>query len=104
MQQRPIWLPEVRDLIALILICAMVGLMFALVLRPVTVPDTPVTNMLIGGFMTVGFSGVIQFYFGSSKGSSAKDDTISAIATAQAEAVPTVVKPAAPNSGFAKLG
>jgi hypothetical protein len=89
---RPFWLLETRDFIAIILICAMVGLMFALVLRPITVPDTPVTNMLIGGFMTVGFSAVIQFYFGSSKGSAAKDDTINTIAVgAAADAVAPVV-------------
>ena len=94
-KQRPFWLLETRDFIAILLILAMIGLMFALVLRPTNIPDTPVANMLIGGFMTVGFSAVIQFYFGSSKGSAAKDDTINSIATGQ---VPTVapVAPTAP--------
>jgi hypothetical protein len=115
MQQRPVWLPETRDFIGLILICAMVGLMFVMVLRPSLIPpDSPVVNMLIGGFMTVGFSAVIQFYFGSSKGSVAKDDTINAIATTQAAngveaaviaAAPAQVaaKPAAPPAGQVSL-
>jgi hypothetical protein len=103
---RPFWLLETRDFIAIILVMAMVGLMFALVLRPTTIPDTPVTNIVIGGFMTVGFSAVIQFYFGSSKGSVAKDDTINAIAagasppiveqTATSISAPATVTQAAP--------
>jgi hypothetical protein len=93
---RPFWLLETRDFIAIILVAAMVGLMFALVLRPTAIPDTPVANIVIGGFMTVGFSAVIQFYFGSSKGSVTKDDTISTLTAAAAESAPIVVSPPAP--------
>lgn len=84
---RPFWLLETRDFLAIMLVIAMIGLLFVLTLRPTAIPDTPVTNIVIGGFMTVGFSAVIQFYFGSSKGSVAKDDTINAMA----EATPPVV-------------
>lgn len=89
--QRPRWLPEVRDFIGMIIISAMVGMLFILLLRPVTVPDNQMTNILIGGFMTA-TTAVIQFYFGSSKGSVAKDDTINAIATGQATTA-AVVEP-----------
>lgn len=80
--RRPGWLPEVRDFIGMIVIGAMVGMLFILLLRPVSVPDNQMTNILIGGFMTA-TTAVIQFYFGSSKGSVAKDDTINAIASNQ---------------------
>lgn len=90
--RRPSWLLETRDFIAIILVSAMVGLLFALVLRPTTIPDTPIVNIVVGGFMTTGFAAIIQFYFGSSKGSAAKDDTINAIAAGQAgQTVPPVV-------------
>lgn len=84
---RPVWLPEVRDAIGLLVIGALVGMLFILLLRPVTVPDNQMTNILIGGFMTAS-TAVIQFYFGSSKSSLAKDDTINSMAVASAEAVP----------------
>ena len=103
---RPSWLPETRDFIALILVSAMVGLMFALVLRPTMIPDTPVTNLVIGGFMTSGFTAIIQFYFGSSKGSAAKDDTINAMASAQvpaAEATPVKPEPPRPQTSVLPL-
>lgn len=87
MQQRPIWVPEVRDLIGMSVIIAMISMLLILLLRPVTVPDNQMTNILIGGFMTA-TTAVIQFYFGSSKGSVAKDDTINAIATSQAVTLP----------------
>jgi hypothetical protein len=88
---RPFWLLETRDFLAIMLVIAMIGLLFVLTLRPTAIPDTPVTNIVIGGFMTVGFSAVIQFYFGSSKGSVAKDDTINAMAEATPAVVPAVV-------------
>jgi beta-lactamase regulating signal transducer with metallopeptidase domain len=90
MKPRPFWIPEVRDLIGIVVISAMVGMLLILLLRPVTVPDNQMTNILIGGFMTA-TTAVIQFYFGSSKGSVAKDDTINAIATSQSVA-PTVIE------------
>ena len=85
--KRPFWIPEVRDIIGLFVISAMIGMLFVLLLRPITVPDNQMTNMLIGGFMTAS-TAVIQFYFGSSKQSAAKDDTISNMATAAAEPAP----------------
>lgn len=104
MQQRPVWMPETRDFIALMLVGALIGLLFTMVLRPVSIPDNAVTNLLIGGFMTV-VTGIAQFYFGSSKGSASKDDTINAIATAQAESpVAKSATPVAPASVFTKAG
>ena len=77
--RRPFWIPEVRDLIGISVIIAMISMLLILLLRPVTVPDNQMTNILIGGFMTA-TTAVIQFYFGSSKGSVNKDDTISQLA------------------------
>lgn len=72
---------DTRSAIALSLVAAMIGMAFVLVFRP-SVPDSDVFKMLIGGLMTVGFATIISFYFGSSAGSKAKDDTLNQIAVA----------------------
>lgn len=92
MQQRPVWMPEVRDLIGLAVISAMITMLLILLLKPVTVPENQMTNILVGGFMTA-TTAVIQFYFGSSKASAVKDDTINAIATSQSTSQPVVEPP-----------
>lgn len=84
-KDRPFWLLETRDCIAIVLVGGMVALVFVLALRPSAVPDTPMFNMIVGGYVTVGFTSIIQFYFGSSKGSVAKDDTINAMSATAAE-------------------
>ena len=82
-------------------------LAFVLAFRP-NVPDSDIFKVLIGGFMTVGFASIINFYFGSSSGSKSKDDTLNQIAAAatqtngsaeHAAPVPVVAAaPAQPNS------
>ena len=79
---------DTKSIIALVLVTALIAMMFVLVFRP-TIPDSDVFKMLIGGMMTVGFSTVINFYFGSSAGSKAKDDTLNQIAA-------TVTSPTTP--------
>lgn len=88
---------DTRSAIALALVAAMIGMAFVLVFRP-TVPDSDVFKMLIGGLMTVGFATIISFYFGSSAGSKAKDDTLNQIAVASAapNGVPQVAPVADP--------
>lgn len=85
--------PDAQSFIAISLVIAMIGLVFVLVF--VKAPDSDVFKMLIGGLMTTGFASIIGYYFGSSKGSTAKDDTISALAT-NAEAVPVPAAAPAP--------
>lgn len=65
---------DTQSSIAIMLVVAMIALIFVLVF--VKVPDSDVFKMLSGGLMTVGFSSIIGFYFGSSSGSKAKDDTM----------------------------
>ena len=75
---------DTRSAIAIALVLAMIAMAFVLAFRP-ALPDSDVFKILIGGLMTVGFSSIISFYFGSSSGSKAKDDTLNQIA---ANAVP----------------
>lgn len=91
-----------QSFIAIVLVVAMIALTFAMLF--VKAPDSDVFKMLSGGLMTVGFATIIGFYFGSSAGSKAKDDTIQNIAAAStgtgngtATAAPPA--PAAPATG-----
>ncbi len=73
---------DIQQYIAGLLVTAVVVLMFVLVFHPIKDADD-ITKMLIGGVMTVGFATIIGFYFGSSKGSKDKDNTLSAIASSE---------------------
>jgi len=92
-ETKPYWWPEPQTLIAMTLIWAMVVLAFVLIYRGKDVPDSDMLKMLVGGFMTTGFATIISFYFGSSKGSVTKDETINRIATAAPPAAPVPVVP-----------
>lgn len=85
--EKPFWWPEPQALLAIIMVCSMVALAFVLVFKQA--PDSDIFKMLIGGFMTTGFATIINFYFGSSKGSATKDETISKITTSQTVIPPT---------------
>ncbi len=67
-------IPDTAAFIANVLVLSIVGLVFALVLTGKQ--DTDVFKILVGALMSVGFTNIVGFYFGSSKGSAAKDDTI----------------------------
>ncbi len=88
-ETRPFWWPEPQALIAIMLIMAMIALAFVLIWRGKDVPDSDMLKMLVGGFMTTGFATIINFYFGSSRGSATKDETISKIAGGQTVIPPT---------------
>lgn len=66
-------------ILAFVLVGSIVGLVFLLAFLDKT--DTDTFKILVGALMSVGFTNVIGFYFGSSVSSKAKDDTINAIAT-----------------------
>ncbi len=71
--------PDTQSFLAIALITAVVALIFVMALTGKTETDT--FKIMVGGLMTVGFSNVIGFYFGSSQGSKTKDDTINAAVT-----------------------
>jgi hypothetical protein len=77
------FLPDTAAFIANVLVLSIVGLVFALVVTGQT--DTDVFKVLVGALMSVGFTNIVGFYFGSSKGSQAKDDTLATMATTQAK-------------------
>ncbi len=92
-QNKPFWWPEPQALIALLLVVAMIALVFILALRKEPVQDSDLLKIVVGGLMTVGFSSIVNFYFGSSKESATKGDTLSRIATGEATPPPAAAPP-----------
>ena len=92
-------LPATPSFLAIVLVVSIVGLVFMLALLGKS--DTDTFKILVGGLMTVGFTNIVGFYFGSSSSSKAKDETISTMASAvgsgapAAEAAATAAAPAA---------
>jgi hypothetical protein len=85
-------MPDTQSSIAFALVFAVVVLIFVMALTGKTETDT--FKIMVGGLMTVGFSNVIGFYFGSSQGSKTKDDTINALSAPPATPlINTTVKP-----------
>lgn len=76
---RPYWFPDAQTYLGVMLPTATVILIFVLVFHPMTGADD-VTKTAIGALFTVGFATIISFYFGSSSGSKAKDDTMNQLA------------------------
>ena len=86
-------LPDTPSFIAIILVISIVALVFTLALLGKS--DSQVFNVLVGGLMTVGFTNIVGFYFGSSASSKTKDDTISAMVTGTGSGTPAAVTAAA---------
>jgi len=84
-KEAPFWWPAPQALIAIMLVVAMIALVFVLALRKEPTQDSDLLKIVVGGLMTVGFASIINFYFGSSKESATKGDTLSKIATGQTE-------------------
>ena len=84
------WVPDTKAVIAILVILCTIFLAGALMLHPVTT-DNPnalaMLNIVVGGWVAYGTT-VIQYYFGSSQGSKAKDDVISQIATGNSPPLP----------------
>ncbi len=71
---------DARSLLAILLLGGVMGLAFVLVLKA---PDSDTFKILLGGLMTTGFAGVIQWYYGSSSGSAMKDEALAQTAASQ---------------------
>lgn len=69
---------DTKSAIALLLVAGMMTIAFVLIFKQV--PESDTFKMLLGGMMTVGFSSIINYFFGSSDGSKEKDRTIGEIA------------------------
>lgn len=83
-ETKPFWWPDTQSIIAVSLVGSLLVIAFLLILK-----DHKLSEVVIGGLMTVGFATIIAYYFGSSKGSKEKDDTITQMAL-------TPTPPAAP--------
>ena len=65
---------SITGLIAIVLTISIVGLVALLAFLGQT--DTDTFKILVGGLMTVGFTNIVGYYFGSSASSKGKDETI----------------------------
>jgi type IV secretory pathway VirB10-like protein len=72
-------LPDTPSFIALILVISIVSLVFVLAITGKS--DSDIFKILVGGLMTVGFTNIVGFYFGSSQGSKDKDTALASIAS-----------------------
>jgi hypothetical protein len=75
---------NMRDVLAFMLLAGVVSLAFFLAVKA---PETDVFKILLGGMMTTGFAGVIQWYYGSSSGSAMKDEALAKTTQAQTETI-----------------
>ena len=85
--------PDTPSFLAIVLVISIVSLVFMLAVMGQANTDT--FKILVGGLMTVGFTNIVGFYFGSSSSSKAKDDTISAMVTGTGSGAPAAVTAAA---------
>jgi hypothetical protein len=86
--------PDTPSFLAIVLVISIVSLVFMLALLGRS--DSDVFKILVGGLMTVGFTNIVGFYFGSSASSKTKDDTISAmVSTGTGSGAPAAVTAAA---------
>ena len=79
------YFPDTQSFIAIALVIAVIALMFSMVFRGQA--DTDIFKVMAGGLMTVGFANVVGFYFGSSKSSEGKGQTITSLAESPAAPV-----------------
>ena len=87
---------DVRSVMAMTVVVAMIAVMFMLMFYPRSI-DSDLLKVVVGGFMTVGFSAIISYYFGSSAESKSKSETIASIATTAVQQQPAPASPPAPS-------
>lgn len=81
------------SIIAVMLIGAIVALVFLLAFMGHA--DSDVFKVLVGALVSVGFTNIVGFYFGSSASSKAKDDTIQTMAAGTGSGSPVLAAAAA---------
>jgi hypothetical protein len=78
-QEWRIGFPDTQSFLAIFSAISIIGLVYILALTGKT--DTDTFKIMVGTVMGVGFTAIYQFYFGSSKGSTTKDNTIATMAS-----------------------
>lgn len=76
---KPNWLPDTQGFLAIAIIALIGTIIIVLMIHPITMDDkiSGMLTMLIG-VLTACLKDVYSYFFGSSKGSSLKDETIKA--------------------------
>ena len=75
---------DARGFLAILLLGGVMALAFLLAVKA---PESDTFKILLGGLMTTGFAGVIQWYYGSSSGSAMKDEALAKTSQAQTETI-----------------
>lgn len=82
---KPFWWPDTQGFLAVAIILLISVIVLILLLHPPQMDDgTRGVLMTVIGVLIASLKDVYAFFFGSSKGSAAKDDTIAAITGAPA--------------------
>lgn len=75
--EKPFWLPDTQGFLAIAIILVVSVLAFVLLMRPVTFDDKVAgAFMTLLGVLTACLNNVYNYFFGSSRGSAAKDDAL----------------------------
>lgn len=91
-------MPDVQRILALAIVGSFVGLIVLWTFRPPAGDPAQITAMLntLIGILAGAAGAVVGFYFGSSKSSASKDDTIASLANNQPPAPPAPPAPPQP--------
>lgn len=79
--QRPLWLPDLSAFIAIMVVLLVGIIVLALLLLPIKPSEAAGTLLTaIVGMLVAKLGTIIDFFFGSSKASKEKDETIKSLA------------------------
>lgn len=80
---RPFWWPGMREVLAILSTLLVALVLFVLVFVPLTQANSGAVNQVVGAVI-LQWGAVMAFYFATSKGSAAKDETIAKLTPPQA--------------------
>lgn len=89
MNQKPYWWPDAQGFVIIVVMLTCVALVMLRTFAPSATEDK-VLDMMTQVFFTTGLVAIIQFFFGTSRSSQNKDDTINRMV---APSPPTPPKP-----------
>ncbi len=91
---RPWWMPDTQGFLAIAILVLVGAIVFILLLHQSSMDDkTSAVLTTVIGMLIANLKDVYSFFFGSSKGSSDKDQTLTKIAVAAAPVNPTPSQP-----------
>lgn len=83
----PFWWPDIRSFVAVTITMTCVGLVFIRQFNPSIVEDKTL-DMMVNTFFVLGLAGLMNFLFGSSRGSEDKSEQIKQTMTKLTDTIP----------------